>query len=199
MGGRSLARTGNPFNFVAFEPEVLKGYIAWFYENGVWTISSHGQGGETVRGVPLAIVWVVEAATVIGFATVQAYRSVASAPFCEQCNEWTKANLGAARLKSNRDIQRRLVAGDLTALEEALGATGREVLFTQLDLHCCPKCDNSIFLNVCSMTTKIDGKGNRKTGKKILLRYLVVNATDVSRILEAGRRADAPGSATNPS
>ena len=28
------------------------------------------------------------------------------------------------------------------------GASGREDVFTQLDLHCCPKCDNSVFLTV---------------------------------------------------
>ncbi len=190
------ARIG--FNLAAFQPEVLKAYISCFYENGAWTISNHGQGGETVKGVFLGIIWIVEASVIVGFATVSAYNSVASLPFCELCNEWTKANLGAAKLKYNPEVQRHLAAGDLNALDEALGASGLEDVFTQLDLHCCPKCDNSIFVSVCAMTTKIDKKGNRTTVKKTLLRYLVVGGTDVPRILAAGRRVSSPASPKNP-
>ncbi len=183
------------FDLDAFEPEVLKAYISWFYENGMWTISNHGNAGETAKGIFLGGIWIVEAAIIIGFATVQAYQSVASIPFCEACNAWTKDNLGAARLKYSPDIQRRLAAGDLNALDEAFGATGREDVFTQLDLHCCPKCDNSIFLSVCSMKTTIDKKGNRKTAKKILLRYMVLGGADVPRVLAAGRRVSTPAPA----
>ncbi len=192
------ARTGSPFDFAAFEPEELKAYISWFYENGIWTISNHGQKGDTVKGIFLGIIWIIEASTIIGFATVLAYKSVAGTPFCEACNEWTKDNLAAARLKYNPDIQRRLATGDLSALDEALGATGREDVFTQLDLHCCPKCDRSIFLTVSATTNTIDGKGNRKTVQKTLLRHLVLNGGDVSRVLEAGRRTSLPGTTENP-
>ncbi len=191
------ARTGSPFDFTAFEPEALKDYISWFCENGAWTISNHGNAGETVKGVFLVFIWIVEASVIVGFATVGAYNSVASIPFCETCNEWTKANLGAALLKYNVDLQRRLSTGDLNALDEAFCASGRENLFTQLDLHCCPKCDGSIFLSVFAVKMTIDNKGNRKTAKKTLLRYLVVDGQDVPRILAAGRRTSTPGPAEN--
>jgi len=193
------ARSGKPFNLAAFQPDVLKWYIRHFYENGIWTISNHGQKGDTVKGVFLGIIWIVEASVIAGFATVQAYKSVASVPFCEPCNEWTKTNVGAARLKYNPDIQRRLAEGDLIALDEALGASGTENLFTQLDLHCCPKCDNSIFLSVCTVATTIDKKGNRNVVKKILLRYLVIGPGEVQRILEAGRRVAPPETPEIPS
>jgi hypothetical protein len=187
------------FDLAAFDPDELKEYISWFYENGMWTISNHGNGGDTVKGIVLGGVWIVEASIIVGFATVQAYKSVASIPFCEPCNAWTKDNLGAARLKFNPEIQRRLAAGDLLALDEALAASGREDVFTQLDLHCCPKCDNSIFLSVCSMKTTVDKKGNRKSVKKILLRYMVLSGADVPRVLEAGRRVNMPETGEKPS
>ena len=190
------ARIG--FNYDAFLPQVLQEYISWFYDNGTWTISNHGHGAETVKGMFLAAIWIVEAAVIVGFATVMAYKSVVDSPFCEACDVWTKGNLAAARLKYNPENQRHLSAGDLNALDEALAATGGENLFTQLDLHCCPKCDNSIFLSVCAMTNTVDKKGNHKTVKKILLRYLVVGGSDVPRILAAGRRANLPGTRESP-
>ena len=117
------ARTGR-IDPVAFQPRVLVRYIAWFYEHGLWTISNHGGKGDTVSGIPLGIIWLVEAGVIVGFAAIMAYKSVAEVPFCEECNEWTKGNSRAALLKFNPAVQQQLAAGELNVLDGALGAVG---------------------------------------------------------------------------
>jgi hypothetical protein len=191
------ARTKIGISPIAFRPDVLMAYMRIFYEKGAWSIAgNHNANPQTVKGVLLAIVWLVEAGIVVGFATVPAYRSVAGAPFCEHCNEWTKATPGAAALKYDPDIQDRLAQGDLSALDGALRSPDDEDTFTRLSLHCCPKCDSSVFLTVSSMKVRYDAKGNLKTQQKVLLRYLVVDGGVVPRILEAGQRTPPPPATT---
>jgi hypothetical protein len=185
------ARVGLHVGLRALEPEVLKSYIGWFYENGFWTIGhGGGQGGQAVTGVALAAVWSVEASVIVGFAAWSAYKGVASTPFCETCNRWTVAAPDVRRLLAPSEAQGRLVAGDLGALAESRLATGREPWYLQLDLAFCPACGQSNFLSVLSVKNTLDEKGNPKVVKKTLLQHLVIAAADVLRVRDAGLAAE---------
>jgi hypothetical protein len=186
------ARTKNAFDLAAFEPRLLRAYISFFYEKGLWSIGHHGQPGSAVSGIALGIIWVIEACTVIGAATYMAYKSVADMPFCEECNQWVKSNPSAALVKYSTVVRQGLAAGDLAVLDHAIGASKNERVYTQLDLFSCPKCDNSIFLSASDVAITIDNKGNRKANKTPLVKHLVVATDDVPRILAAGTRASPP-------
>ena len=73
-----------------------KNYIAWFYETrhcGRWAITA--TRAKPSKASSWGAIWVVEAAVIVGLCRRSGtYRSVTSLPFCELCNEWTKANLG---------------------------------------------------------------------------------------------------------
>jgi hypothetical protein len=186
------ARTESPFELAAFEPSELKDYITFFYDNGMWSISNHGGKGTTVSGIALAIIWFIEACTVIGAATYMAFKSIADSPFCEACNQWVKRNPGAALVKYSAVVRQGLAAGNLAVLDNALGASKTEKVYTQLDLYSCAKCDNSIFLSASDVAITVDAKGNRKKNKTPLVKHLVVGADDVPRILAAGKRVSLP-------
>src|SRR5262249_34997070 len=73
--------------FEAFHPLSLFGYVQHLYDNGAW---GFGKGGGNVTGIPLAIVWLFEAAVIVGLATWVPWSEMNDASFCESCGWWTK-------------------------------------------------------------------------------------------------------------
>jgi hypothetical protein len=188
------ARSKRPFNLAAFDPNVLTAYISFFYKKGLWSIGSHGGKGTTVNGIALGIIWFIEACVVIGAATYMAYKSVADTPFCEACNRWVKNNPGAARIKYSALARQGLAAGNLAVLDNAIGASKKDRMHTQLDLYSCSTCDSSIFLSAWDVAITVDSKGKRQTNKTPLVKHLVIAAEDVPRVLAAGKRESPPES-----
>ncbi|HWY74445.1 MAG TPA: hypothetical protein VN281_02450, partial [Verrucomicrobiae bacterium] len=65
-------------------PNVMLNGMKALYREGSWGL--HGSG--PVTGIPLAIVWVVEAGVILGLTTATAVGMIASTPFCENAMCW---------------------------------------------------------------------------------------------------------------
>ena len=68
------------------QPFFLVQAIDQVYENGTWSIGSSST--TAVSGVMLGIVWVAEAATIIGLSTLVGVNMSADRVFCEKCESW---------------------------------------------------------------------------------------------------------------
>lgn len=131
----------------AFSPSVLWEYIQVFYDKGFWCISHHGQGGDTVKGVFLAIVWVLEGGAILACAAGCAYRMSAALPFCETCNRWTVLEKAVRRLLPlglKADSVDRAVAGNVDGLTDLARADGDPATCLELDLACCPNWSSRV-------------------------------------------------------
>jgi hypothetical protein len=185
-----IAKQGWDLCICAFYPDVLWRYVQFFYDNGFWTLGHHGGNGDVVKGVFLAVIWIAEAAAVLGCATVCAYAMSNALPFCETCNRWTVLHKAVRQLLPvgvREDSLRRATAGDVDALTELVRAESGARTCLQLDLASCPACQQSNFLSIRMVQRTVDSKGKEQVKKTTLLKDLMLEAADVPRVRQAGR------------
>src|ERR1051326_272869 len=65
-------------------PEIIVGAMKALYAQGSWGL----RHGGNITGIPLAIVWAIEGATIIGLAAFVPYSMLAHTPFCEESQCW---------------------------------------------------------------------------------------------------------------
>jgi hypothetical protein len=182
-----LARLGGENGMILWNPEFLWEYITVFYNNGLWGI---GRAGGMVSGIFLGLVWVAEAAIIVGAATMFAVGFVADQPFCEECNAWTKQEEGVAHLALPTDEENspldRVLNGDLSALDEMIRSGPGAPAFLRLDLATCPTCTESNYLTVQLTTHTVNKKGEVSTNTDALVKNMLIAEQDVPRVRDAG-------------
>jgi hypothetical protein len=188
-GADMLARQWLPqqFGFLkAFDPRLLWFYVQWFYENGLWTMGRHAQ--DTVKGIPLAIVWLTEIGIIVGIATYLPWNEIRGWVFCENCGWWEtiESNTNRFSAAGAEKIAERLQQDDLSVLRDMAPALPTDMTFLCLHLAACETCDEGYYLDLDQVTVTVDKKGNVKTTSKLLVEKLQVAAADVPLVKEAG-------------
>jgi hypothetical protein len=188
-----LARIGLPPNadiFTAFRPDVLVRYMQFFYEKGLWSISNFGRdkNAQMVSGLPLAAVWLLEAAVVVGGATFTAWTAVRRLVYCEHCERWVKSEKGVKKFAINvpQNLISLIVGGDVGKLDALPLASPGDRSFLRLDLDCCDGCSTSNYLSIERIVTSLDKKGKPKQESTTLVRHLAVKPADALLIRQAG-------------
>jgi hypothetical protein len=174
---------GNNY-LAAYSPTALMNYIEVFYKNGFWGMGKD----QMVSGIPLAIVWAIEAAVIVGGSTVLARQFILNIPFCESCGRWTVKKPGTRPLSliGAGDALKQLLSGDLTSLAN-FNLAQNEAIYMQLDLANCPSCTESNFLTIQQAKQTLDKEGKLKVELTPLLRNMLVSAEDLPLIENAGR------------
>jgi hypothetical protein len=165
--------------WTAFSPEVLLSYIQVLYAEGDWGFSA----GQPVKGVELAVIWVLEAAIILGGSTWFALQQILHHPFCEKCNRWTDFAPGVRTLSMvvAEDAMKTLLEGDLTSLRRFSNSQD-ERNYLQLDMASCPTCDESHYLTIYQVKLSRDENGKLKKDCTPLLRDMHVAAEDLPLI-----------------
>lgn len=150
-------------------PLALKEYMSIFYAEGFWGM---GRGGGTVSGIFLGIIWLVEAVIILGLAWLISHGSVASLPFCENCNRWTSTVEGLCQLTPPEDEGtsiEQLLSGDVSALQSFTRSPENAGAYLRLDTAECPDCDdcNCATVNLVEVTVDKDGDNNLSTSALI--------------------------------
>lgn len=168
------ARAGDTFTL---NPLVLMGYIAWLYENGGWSIRN-----ATPKGPILAGIWLVEAGTIIGIATVMPYRLISALAFCELCDCWTTKQEGVRRLPLSTldDVRSMLERGQLAPLADIADLPEAEPVYLRLDLSRCERCDQSNFLSVITVMQTVDKKGEVSTQTTEVVKHATINGSELA-------------------
>ncbi len=154
--------------FVAFS-------IAGIYENGTWGIGSttSSSGSSAVSGVMLGIVWLGEAAAIIGVSTAVGVNTSKDRVFCEACDTW--CTIVADRARYDLDQGSALRAGivdrsDLTILSSTPGPRAQD-RWLALKLGFCPSCGETGVFAIDTVTRKVDNKGNVTFSNSMYLPY----------------------------
>ncbi len=180
--------------WLVWQPDQLWDYVGYFYENGLWGI---GRGDNTVSGIPLGIVWLIEAGVVMGAATFMAMGASLSQTFCERCRCWIETQQGVRRLSlqdADSRLVERLLGGELSAAAE-LPRAGDGEPHLRLDLTCCPTCRESNYLSVERVTYETDDKGSVSEKSDTALDRLAITPRDIEAVRNAGREAAVPQAA----
>jgi hypothetical protein len=192
-----LARVGFPDDgdiLAVFAPHEMARYIRFFYDNGFWSLNpSHGGGQPNmVSGIPLAIVWLVEAGAIVGIAAWAAHSWMHGSVYCERCQGWVTTQSDVCRIAPAdiSSLQDRVANGDLAPLADAPRAEPTAKDYLRLDLACCDICHESNYLTLSQITTKLDRKKKETVTTEVLIDRLAIKPGDVPVVRAAGRVAE---------
>ncbi len=177
-----------PASLVVLRPGVLWDYIQWFYANGAWKLAHHK---EELKGVPLAGVWLCEAAAIVGGATLIPWSEIRQWVFCERCRWWEtiETNVNSLSAANADSIAERMLQQDFSVLREISPADPHDHAFLHLNLAYCETCDEGCYVDLDLTTVAFDKKGKAKTKKRRLVDKLAIPASDAPLVLEAGKPA----------
>jgi hypothetical protein len=144
------------------------------YENGSWAIGF--SGGEPVTGFFLVIVWLIEAAIIIGVNILMAYSAVAAVPYCEAHECWLNQEKKIDKLDAfvHPDHIAAFQAGNIAPLEQSrprVPASGR---FARLILRHSDKCHDFCTLSIENVTVTTDKHGKPKESTQTVMTNLLV-------------------------
>jgi hypothetical protein len=146
-------------------PRQVKVAIKILYEHGSWGLGF--SSSEPVTGFPLAVVWIVEGAMIVGLCTIASYAQVSGTPFCERNKCWLDQDKIIDKLDafvSPTQIAA-FQAGDLSPLEQARPRVPAYGRFARLTIKHSARCDEFCTLTIANVTTSVNKDG--KTQEKV--------------------------------
>lgn len=158
-----------------FRPDQIVRAMALLYEEGSWGMRSGGN----VTGIPLALVWVIEAGIIVGLATLLPWHFVRDTPFCEKTRCWLDEDRKIDTLETFTDDAQlaALKAGDILPITQAKPKADNAAVFTRLLLKRSPKCTIFCTLRVQDVTISIDDKGKVTEKTEDLTGDLIIPAS----------------------
>jgi len=165
-----------------FDPLYLLGAITQIYETGTWSIGSSSTSA--VSGGLLGFVWVVEAATIIGFSTFVAVSTSADRVFCEKCDSWCTVapdralyDIGPGEVLRSALPER----ADLSVLERAPRPRAKERLPT-LQPGFCTGCGETNVLALDDVKQTVDNKGNATRTPRPFVPFHCISRGDMQEL-----------------
>ena len=155
---------------------------------GTWgigsTSSSSAATHENTTGVFLALIWLAEAATLVGAALLVGRGMLGSQPFCDACDRWCDGPVAVRTTAAPADpsaVRPKLEAGDF-AYPATLGPATPDGGLT-FSRHTCGGCGRLNTLTVASRSVVRDKKGRaRRSANKVLVNKLLVSPDDLTRV-----------------
>ncbi len=144
------------------------------YAEGSWGLGLFGH--EPLTGIPLAVVWLVEGAVMVGLSALVSYSSVGSTPYCEQHQCW----LDEEKIMDKLDAFTQpahleaFKAGDIAPLEAAQPRVPASGKFARLTLKHSARCDDFCTLSIANIEVSTDKEGKPVEKSTELMTNLLV-------------------------
>ncbi len=179
-----LSIVGLEAGISGFSPQVMVEWITFLYENGSWGMDDNS----TVHGLPLAGIWLLETAMIIGFSVLAARSMVSHQPFCEDCDRWTATEKGVQLLAAHGEepVWEIVKAGDLEAMNQLTLADNETNPVVRLNLSTCPTCSHSNFLTIERVEYSVDQYNNVKEDTKPIVRNLIIEQNQIELVRNLG-------------
>ena len=171
--------------------QVVRG-IKILYADGSWSFH-----GSNVTGIPLAIVWVIEAGLVVGISFALPFTFVRDTPYCEQTRVWLDEEKKINTLETITDAAQlaALKAGDIMPIVHAKPKADNAAVFTRLLLKRSPNCSIFCTLRVQDVTVSIDNEGKVKEKTEDLTKDLIIPASMFALLTQFENFKPAPAAA----
>ena len=159
------------FLMAFFFPGEVLSFMRAVAEVGIYVISN-----SRPTGAILYLVWLVEAATVIGVTAWFVITNHFDSPFCEECGNWVTAEryIGLFYPISNQaKFQREIKQGNFSVIGE-LKPRKEGSLFTKLTMRECQTCSNFRLLSVKSLALSVNSKNQLESKNKTIISNLRV-------------------------
>lgn len=187
-----LAKGAPPLLF----PDEILGVMKVLLKEGSWGLKNSGN----VTGVMLAIVWVVEAGIILGFAVLMPFGTISATPYCEATRCWLDQERKISTLEAFTDETQiaALKRDDLGPLLKAKPRAPESTSFARITLKHSPKCQTFYTLRLDNITTQLDKEGNAKEKVTELVRDLMLPASMFELITKFENFGTAPSATTPP-
>lgn len=143
-------------------PDQILAVIPVLYAEGTWTIK-----GMTISGIPLAIVWLIEAAVILAFAAIEPYGFVRDTPYSERNQCWLdeEKKIDTLELITDEAQVAAVRRGDLMPVIAARPKAEGAAAYTRLVLKRAAAAGDFCTVRVQDVEVSIDDKGgvNEKT------------------------------------
>jgi hypothetical protein len=151
---------------LAQRPGKLWNVICLINQHGTWGLSS----GSTTNGWELWVVWLLEAALVIGVAVFSGLGVLSHRPFCESCEVWAKrgAKMVLAAPQNLSQLKLQLEANDFRSIE-SLGPGNKAATHLVAVLDSCERCRQFHTMSLTLVTI-----GRTKLGKPTVQTKMVM-------------------------
>lgn len=161
----------------------LRKLMGFLYENGSWGLT---RGGGAVTGIPLALVWFVEAVMIIGAAAMLSFAWISGTPFCETHLCWFDEERKIEKLDAiqSPEIRAALKAGDLSPLGSAAPRVPASGQFARLRLKHSKRCPDDCAVSIENVTVTTDKNGNPQEKTETLMTNLLVPRTTFDYLLK---------------
>jgi hypothetical protein len=173
-------------------PDQIGSVMKILYDKGSWSIGFSSSG--TVSGIPLAIVWIVEALVIVGLSGIVSYGSIADLPFCEEHRCWLDEEKKMDKLDVFA-LPAQIAAfaqGDIAPLEQAgprVPASGR---FARLTLRYSARCNDFCAFSIANVTVTPDKDGKMQESEQKLMTNLWVPKSMVEYLEQFDRPTARP-------
>jgi hypothetical protein len=153
-------------------PLQLWGGVQQLYEDGSWSL----RGGGNVTGIPLAIVWGVEALFILGLGMLVPLGMIGDTPFCEQNQCWLdeEKKIDTLEAFTEPDHLSAFRQGDLAPLSKAKPRTPDSSTFARVTLKHSPRCDQFCTVSVANITVTRNSNGDPTEKTQELARNLML-------------------------
>ncbi|MGI4760000.1 MAG: hypothetical protein ACRYF0_04800 [Janthinobacterium lividum] len=147
-------------------------------ETGTWSLK-----GSTPSGVFLGVIWVVEAAIILGGTWLIA-KAQATEPFSETSNEWATEETLAHPLTFAQDAATTRTALESGQFHHLTPHTSAETdaPFARLKLHSAPNDHNCRYLTLENVTTTLDKKGKPTQSTATVVQHLAISPANFEEL-----------------
>jgi len=174
MGGGMWVRSS--FNLSGFwsvltHPKVLFQAMLSLNDVGTFTLKQN-----TVSGMLLWVVWVIEALIIIGAPILFSLSGRSTSPFSEQNDQWMEERDVEEKLKTVNDpdqMIKELNTGNLKSLKDFLPADDLSNDYATVRIYESPS-DPVSYISVTNISHKADKKGELKKETKTVIEYLKI-------------------------
>jgi hypothetical protein len=171
-----LASMWNDVGLLTYLPHNVLALMSELYENGSWGLTEN----QSVTGLVLVALWVIEAGTIVFIALAVGLSQVADRPFCEACQRWITGEAPHLYVgDGNEPVWTEVQNGNFDTLADTPRATGNEPNYVRVNLHSCDSCELSNYLSITRCQTTTDNQGNPRTVESQLVTNLVIDSTQI--------------------
>lgn len=177
-------------------PSEFGRYLSFFFHEGFWGLTT----GLPMFGIPLALIWLAEAALMVGLCLRVVRRRTRETPYCEGCGRWTVLTKGVRHLVPNtvRALIDDLKRGNARALLQVMPTSPGAPLAVRVDLAQCGGCESSTYLTLSVVTGGTKIREFVWPEEKVEVRHVRIGADEARELREPPKLAHLAPAAPKP-
>ena len=153
-------------------PQSVYAWAGYIHDEGLWAM---GKNGNATSGIMVCILWAVELLAIVGVAWASK-TTYGTAPFCEECNQWTEETKELAQLpvSPSDPAWTKFSEGDLDSVKR-LQVVQNVPEYVELQLAACPSCQTSDYVSAVGVTLSAGKDGEIQKNEDDIVRHLRIS------------------------